>query len=236
MQQISVPLRVALGAILLLAAVWFVALRPKGAEEAPSAVTPPGVEGLSNSVAQARNAKEAADAAAARSEQAASGADESASSGTASAKKASGKAGTVTVTKSSKSAGAKPPTGAAARRDARRLVAALNRGQAVVLLFRNGSADSAHVARVVRGLDRRRGRVVTRVTSIGQVGNYAVFTSKTKVSQAPTTFVIGNKRRTQLIVGYTSTTEVDQAVGDVLGTGSGRDRYGKGRGRARSSR
>ena len=122
------------------------------------------------------------------------------------------------------------PTGAAARRDAQRLVAALNDGKAVVLLFRNASADSAHNARVVRGIDHRNGRVVTRVTSIGQIGNYAVFTSRTTANQAPTTYVIGNKRRARIIVGYTSIGEVDQAVGDVLRKGSGRDRYGNGRG------
>ena len=71
------------------------------------------------------------------------------------------------------------PSGAAARRDARRLVARLDDGKAVVLLFRNESADSEHNASVVRGIDHRGGRVVTRVTSITQVGNYAIFTSKT---------------------------------------------------------
>ena len=68
----------------------------------------------------------------------------------------------------------------------------------------------------MRGIDHRGGRVVTRVTSIAQIGNYAIFTSKSTANQAPTTYVIGTKNRAKIIVGYTSIGEVDQAVGDVL--------------------
>lgn len=244
MQQISPPLRIALGAVLFFALIWFVALRPKGAAEEPKSVTAPGVTGLAGAVADARGATEAASAAASRSEQAAANVGEQAAgsengaakSGNKAGSKTSSKTATKTSSKTAKAGTTKVLSGAAARADARKLVAALNRGQAVVLLFRNNSSDSDHVARVVRGLDRRGGRVVTRVVSISQLGNYGVFTDKTTVSEPPTTFVIGNKRRAKLIVGYTSTTEVDQAVGDVLSKRSGRDRFGKGRGRGSKSR
>jgi hypothetical protein len=222
MQQISPPLRFALIGIVLFGAIWFVALKPKSSSDAPKSVTAPGVEGLANSVAKARSAKEAADASVARTEQAveAAGGETAAASSTS----------TGAARKSARVSRSSVPTGAAARRDARRLAAQLDRGKVVVLLFRNGSADSAHNASVVRTIDRRSGRVVTRVTSIKQIGNYALFTSKTTASQAPTTYVIGPKKRAQVIVGYTSVGEVDQAVGDVLGKTSGKDRYGNGRG------
>jgi hypothetical protein len=226
MQQISPPLRFALIGIVLFGAIWFVALRPKSSSDEPKAVTAPGVQGLTNSVAKARSAKEAADASVARTEQAVANADGSSTDSATSASSSS-----RSRTSGSKASRASAvPTGAAARRDARRLVAALNDGKVVVLLFRNGSADSEHNANVVRTIDRRGGRVVRRVTSITQIGNYAVFTSKTTANQAPTTYVIGHKRRAKVIVGYTSVGEIDQAVGDVLGSGSGKDRYGNGRG------
>ena len=106
MQQISPPLRFALIGLVLLGAVWFVALRPKGSSDEPKAVTAPGVQGLANSVAKARSAKEAADASVARTEQAVANAD---GSSTASAKSATGS----TTSKTSK---AKPRSRGAVRR------------------------------------------------------------------------------------------------------------------------
>ena len=229
MQQISPPLRIALAAIVLLGAVWFVALRPKGASDEPKAVTPPGVQGLANSVAKARGAKEATDASNARVEAAVNGV------GGSSAATSSTKAGTTTAKGAAKPIDLGIST-AQVTGPARRLVDALADGKAVVLLFRSKSADSAHVTRVVKGVFKRDGRVVAQVASIKDVADYSVFTNRTSVSQAPTTFIIGPTRKAKVIAGYTSTGEVDQAIGDVLGKRSGQDKYGKGRGRDRSTR
>ena len=228
MQQISPPIRIALAAIVLLGAVWFVALRPKDSSDEPKAVTPPGVQGLANSVAKARGAKEAAEASNARTESAVAGADDSsaATSGT--------KAGSTTAKGAAKSVDLGIST-AEVSGPSRRLVAALADGKAVVLLFSNKSADSAHVVRVVQGVFKRDGRVVVQVANIQDVADYSVFTNKTSVSQAPTTFIIGPTRRAKVIAGYTSTGEVDQAIGDVLGKRSGQDKFGKGRGRDRTA-
>jgi hypothetical protein len=87
-----------------------------------------------------------------------------------------------------------------------------------VLLFRNGSADSAAVAAMVRDVGRRK-TVVARVASIKDVGKYETFTAKTTIAQAPTTMVIGPKRTVKLIVGFTSPGEIGQAVGDVRRAG-----------------
>ena len=226
MQQISPPLRIALAAIVLLGAVWFVALRPKDTAEEPAAVTAPGVEGLANGVASAREAKEAAESANARTEAAVAGAD---GSSTASATKSG--SGTATAKAQAVDLGIST---AAVRGPSLRLVRALADGKAVVLLFRNKSADSAHVTRVVQGVFKRDGRVVAQVANVQDVADYSVFTNKTPVSQAPTTFIIGPSRRAQVIAGYTSTGEIDQAIGDVLGKRSGQDKFGNGRGRDRN--
>ncbi len=214
MQQISPPLRIALIAVVVLAGVWFVALRPKGATNEPPlqpAPTAPGVKGLSNSIEKARNATEAANAAATASQNAAKqAAGESGSS--ASAAKPSTTKSTVTTKPAATvvKAGSRPVTAAALGAP---LVRALSNGKTVVLMFRNRSADSAAVARLVRTTSRK--NVVVRVASISQVGKYDVFTRSTTVNQAPTVLVIGPKRTARVIVGYTSAGELRQAIGDV---------------------
>lgn len=205
MQQVSQPLRIVLVAVLALGALWLVVLRPK--EVAEPAIEPPPVAagGLASDVQQARRAKEVADAAAARSQAAAGQADKRratprAASGAGTAEKASERG-----TRRRARLGAGP---------SRSLIAALDRGRTVVLVFRNGSADSSAVVAAARSRARA-SRVVVRVASIADVGRYAVFTRSASVSQAPTTLVVGPSRRARVIVGFTTAGEIAQAVGDV---------------------
>lgn len=223
MAQISPPFRIALVAIALLGAVWFVALRPKpdtGADAPLPAA--PGVTGLANATKKAEVTAKAADASADRAEAAAAAAD-----GAAVAEKT-----TVTKTQSGATVEksesvAKTPSGktevekstkVVPANPAAPLVAALDRGQVVVLLFRNASSDSASVATMVRSIGARR-KVVARVVSIKDVGRYSTFTSATPVAQAPTTMIIGPGRHAKLIVGFTSPGEIAQAVADVRRAG-----------------
>lgn len=127
---------------------------------------------------------------------------------------------TVTATKKTTKAVAKPKAKAPAKPKvaadpAAPLVAALKHNKAVILLFRNSSSDSQAVADAVRAVPKQVKRVVVRVAPIGQVGRYSTFTEKTQISQAPTVIVIGPGRRARVIVGYTSTAEVAEAVGDL---------------------
>lgn len=233
MAQISLPFRIALVAIALLGAVWFVALRPKSESgaEAPLPVAP-GVTGLSTATGKAAAATKAAEASATRAEAAAAAAEsgsaapaEKASADTAKAKDgatveksasaAATPSGGVAVTKSTK---VKPAAPVAPSNPAAPLLAALDRGRVVVLLFRNSSSDSASVATMVRRIGKRR-TVVARVVSIKDVGKYQTFTSGTPVTQAPTTMVIGPKRNAELIVGFTSPGEIAQAAADVRRAG-----------------
>lgn len=218
MAQISLPFRIALVAVALLGAVWFVALRPKtdSTADAPPPAAP-GVTGLTSAAGKAESAAKAAQASAERSE-AAVRAAESESSAPAPAKPVKAKPAEPTVTAASKPAAAKEKKSSASRNPAAPLLAALDRGQVVVLLFRNRSDDSAAVARMVRSIGERR-KVVARVASIKDVGRYQTFTGTTQVSQAPTTMVIGPRRNAQVIVGFTSTGEIAQAVADVRRSG-----------------
>jgi hypothetical protein len=237
-EKISPPLRIALAAVVLLAAVWFVALRPKApAEEEPLPVAP-GVAGLTSDVQKARDAKEAADAATAAAQKAAAtgGSDKVAAAATpaGTAVAVTKPAATTPAAKKAavkKAAAAKPAAKPAAAKPAAPadpaapLVAALGQGRVVVLVFRNRSSDSEAVAAAVRRVPKGsratpRGTkpAVVRVVPISQVGRYATFTEKTQISQAPTTLIIGPRRKAKVIVGYTTAPEVAEAVRDLRAT------------------
>ncbi len=221
MQQISPPLRIALIAFALLGAVWFVALRPKAdtSSDAPLP-TAPGVAGLNKAVAKANVATATANKAAA-TEQATGTEPAEATKATKVTVTKTPTATKVTKTTATKVTPAKvtPAKPAVAVNPAAPLLAALDRGQVVVLLFRNSSTDSSSVATLVRGIGKRK-KVVARVVSIKDVGKYQTFTTDTPIEQAPTTLVIGPKRRAKIIVGFTSSGELSQAVADVRRAGA----------------
>lgn len=188
MQQVSLPIRIALVAMLAFAALWFVALRP-GEEEAP--------EPLAGEVpaAVAPKASTPATEPAAAPAQAAA---EPAAATTAPATKTS--SGTATSSKDL----------------AAPLVRDLRAGRAVVVLFAAKGADDRAARRAVAAVDRRGGRVRVEVAAIGDVARYEQITTGVQVTQAPTTLVIGPDREAQAITGYTDASEVEQAVGDAL--------------------
>lgn len=211
MQQISLPFRLALGAMLAFGVLWFVILKPKDATE--PAPTAPGVGGLTKSTDAAKTAVDKANAAGKAREQAADAVDATAPPAS------TGKATTQSSTPAAKPA--KPVPGSlesyvAGAGPAKSLVQALADGKVVVMVFKNRSSDSAAVeraARKVAAASHRRIRL--RVTNIGNVGKYAVFTEKTPIGQAPTTLIIGPRKTARVIVGYTTTGEIREAVSGV---------------------
>jgi hypothetical protein len=244
-EKISPPLRIALAAVVLLAVVWFVALRPKAPAEEPPLPAAPGVAGLTSDVQKARDAKEAADAAAAAAQKAAGGEGEAAAATNGTDKAAAATNGTekaaAATNGTEKAAAVQTPAGTAVAVEkpaapkpaaaakpkapadpAAPLVAALRQGRVVILVFRNASSDSEAVAAAVRRVPKGTRATpsgtkpaVVRVVPITQVGRYSTFTEKTQISQAPTTLIIGPKRNAKVIVGYTTAPEVAEAVRDL---------------------
>jgi cytoskeletal protein RodZ len=215
--QISLPYRIALVALLVVCALWFTVLQPKDPAVEPLP-TAPGTTGLANDVSAAKGAVAASEASAAAKSAATSdgstGAATKSSTGGAHAAAVGAKAKPATATgaKTAKKA-AKP---AAADRSAP-LLRALERDRAVVLLFFNkrGLEDKA-VRRAVTAVDRRDGRVVVKAVPVADVARYQAITRGAQVLQAPTALVIAPGKTVKPIVGYTTTAELDQAVGDAL--------------------
>jgi hypothetical protein len=220
--QLSPPFRIALVAVVAVCALWFTVLRPKDpAAEAP-APTAPGATGLASDVSAAKGAATASDAANAKVQQAAGGAT---GAGTKagptgahgkSAAAASTATATAKATPAKTSSTAKPKASAAADRTAP-LLSALDAKKAVVMLFYNRKGiDDRAVRKAVTATDRHHGKVVVKAVPVSQVGRYDAITRGAQILESPTVLVIAPDHKARAIVGFTTTAEVDQAVGDAL--------------------
>ncbi len=210
MAQISLPLRVALVAVVAASALWLTILKPKPAAE-PSATVAPGVTGLAGDVAAAKGAATASDTANAQVQAATDGTTATSTStststarGTRSA--AAGKTATASGTTAAQRSDLSTP-----------LLRSLDRGNAVVLLFwSRRAADDRAVRDAVAATNRRGGKVTVTLAPTADVARYARITRGAPVLESPTTLVIGPGHKAHAIVGLTTTGEVDQAVADAL--------------------
>lgn len=216
MDQISPPFRIAIVAMLAVCALWFTVLKPKDPGAEPVA-TAPGTTGLANDVNAAQGAVAASEASAAATEKATGGPTASKSTSGAHAAAAGAKATTGATAKAADAKAAKAKAKAATGDHSAPLLRALDRDRAVVLLFfsKRGIEDKA-VRRAVAAVDKHHGKVVVKAAPVSEVGRYQAITRGAQVLQAPTTLVIAPGRTAKPVVGYTTTAELDQAVGDAL--------------------
>lgn len=216
MDKISLPLRILLVVALLFAVLWFVMLRPKPVADSEPVATPaPGVTGLKNATNKAKDAVDAANVAAARS--------------AAAANAVGGSSTTKPSAKSAKPAAsaAKPATkpavpgladDAAPGDPSRPLLASVDAGKVVVVLFWNKNAsDDRATRRALRSIDLHRGKVVANAVPLDDVGRYEAITRGAQVLESPTVLVIGAGGKARAITGYTQAKEIDQAVSDIGG-------------------
>ena len=219
MDKISLPFRILLVVFLAFAVLWFVVLRPKPAADAAAPVTPaPGVTGLAKDAAKAKNAVAAANAAAARSEAAANAAGGSSTATKPSATTA--KPPTATPVKPAKPAVPGLADDAAPGDPSRPLLAAVDAGKVVVLLFWNKHASDDRATRQgLRSVNLHAGKVVASAVTIDDVGRYEAITRGVQVLESPTVLVIGAGGKAREITGYAQAKEIDQTVSDVGGKG-----------------
>ncbi len=204
MDQISRPMLIALLAVVGLAAVWMLALRP-GAQQAaaPAPVTAPGAAGLGRAIDKAHGASGASDRANGRIEKA-TGEAPAAAPATPAAKAPS---------KPAAHAAAPAPAKPAVKGPAAPVLRALDRGNVVVLLFAGEGADDANARRAVRGA--RGHGIFVRVAPISRLADYAAVTRDVQVLAAPTVLVIGPDRKARPIVGLTDEREIRAVIGDA---------------------
>jgi hypothetical protein len=188
MSEISRPMQIALLATVLLAMVWFVALRPKGTSTEDAAPPP------------ATPAQEAPSAPSAAAPQAPVAEEPS-----------------VDKPKPSPAARAaiRPQPGDSA--EVRNVRAALRQHKAVALAFVTAtSADARAVAREIRAVSNFGGRAAIFEVPLADLSDYGFITREVEVTVAPTTIVVGRDRRATAIVGFADRFEIEQRLADAL--------------------
>jgi hypothetical protein len=211
-EQLSLPYRIAIVALVVVGALWFVVLRPKsGGEVTPASTPAPGVTGLANDVSKAKGAVDTANAA--------SGAGATTTAATPSA------AATPSTTAPAPKPAPKPhkpglADDAAPGDPSRPLLADVDAGKIAVVLFWNkqGSDDRA-TRSALRAVDRHDGKVVATAIPVSDVGKYEAITRGAQILESPTVLVIGAGGKAREITGYTQANEIDQAVSDIGGKG-----------------
>jgi hypothetical protein len=204
MDQVSRPMRIVLAAVIVLAVVWFVALRPKAPDIASTPAAPVTV------ITTAKDASDAADAANAKIQAATGGAK------TPTPGRSVTPAVVATPSAATAKSAGRAKAGAAKTGDAA-VVREIRSGKVVVMLFWNAkAAEDVATRRAVLGLKRRGGKVAVHVIPISRVARYESITDGVTINQSPTVLVVGPKGRTHAIVGLTERGELTQAVNDAL--------------------
>jgi hypothetical protein len=214
-EQISLPYRVAIVALVVVGGLWFAVLRPKSDSTSQSSAAP-GVTGLANDVAKAKGAVDASNKSAAGTESAANAVG---GEGTTSTPAASG-----TATQPGASTKSSPPAKPGLADDAvagdpsKAVLTAIDEGKVAVVLFWNKKAsDDRATRRALRDVDLHHGKVIARAIPIGDVGKYEAITRGAQVLESPTVLVIGAGGKARAITGYTQAKEIDELIGAVGG-------------------
>jgi hypothetical protein len=211
-------MRIALGAVLVLALVWFVALRPKSQESAapvtPAAQQAPaeGGTGLTDRPNQAESAVNDANAKNSADEQ------KAAQTGSDTPSTATPKSDTEAAPKTqSKSKVTPTPKSATTSTDpSAAIIASAQSGNVEVVLFYDpAGSDDQHVFKAVQQVDTRDGTVKVHAYKISEVGKYTALTQDVAVNVAPTLIILSPKLDAWRITGYTDTSEINALVGAI---------------------
>jgi hypothetical protein len=223
--QVSRPVQILLGVTVLVALLWFVALRPKTASPTATSSTPttatgptaPGVKGLTDDVAKAHGAAGAAAGNATRTGGGVAQAGGGATATTPGAATGTG-AGATTTAPSSPASPVRPvpPTSAAPVRGRDRAARALTQHRVLAALFFNPRAsDDRAVVRTLRTM--RLPRTVTTVAiPLQRASDYPAVIAKVAVTGSPTLAVFDRHGTAHTLVGYASSTLMRQRVDDAL--------------------
>jgi hypothetical protein len=213
--QLSLPFRVLLVAIVVVGGLWFAVLRPKSDSTSKSS-TAPGVTGLANDVTKAKDAVTQSNTASANTDAAANSVGSDGTSTTPSA--SSGTATQPGTTAKPAAPKSDLAADAVAGDPSKPVLAAVDQGKVAVVLFWNKNAsDDRATLQALRKVDTHHGKVVTTAVPIGDVGKYEAITRGAQVLESPTVLVIGAGGKARAITGYTQAAEIDELVGVVGG-------------------
>jgi hypothetical protein len=186
MTQVSRPMQIALGATLLLLAVWFVALRPKPSSS-PEAAAPAPVPAQTTPAPVAPVVPEPTRAA---------------------ARPARAKAGEGDVA-SRRPIHTRGPV--ASVRAALKLHKAI-----AIAFVDSATADSQAVERELLHVSHFGGRAFTIAAHLADLSDYGFITKTVEVTVAPTVVIVDPRHRASTIVGFADRGEIEQRLADAL--------------------
>lgn len=238
MNQVSRPMQILLGAVLVFAVLWFVALKPKTPVEEPIAAQPAatpattprsaagGAEaqtGLGKAVESANNVAAQSNAATAKSE-AQTGEQAPAATPAPKTSNTSTKTPAAKGSAAAKTDDADDNASSAQQKKANATINAIKRDlaarrAAVVLVYQaKGKEDKILLKRVKSEIDRRRGKVRTYYVHVSQVGYYDGLLGGLNLAQTPSTIVIAPDNQAKVLGGLTSTERIDRLTSSAIQT------------------
>jgi hypothetical protein len=209
-------MRIALGAILVFALLWFVALKPKPESGAP-APTPAAQQqngtGLADRPNEAQSAVNSANAKNSANEKKA----EQTGAGSQTTQQATPQSKAAPKAESKSSQKAAPGATTKKSKDpSAPIIASAKSGKVEVVLFWDPSgSDDRHVRQAVQQINTRNGTVKVHAIEIDDVGKYTALTKDVAVNVSPTIMIISPKLTAWKITGYTDTSEIDNLIGAV---------------------
>lgn len=223
-------MQIALAATLLVAVLWFVALRPKGEESTAPAPAPApqaaeqgsasdGGTSLLSRPEQAKKAVDSANQANQSNADKANGTSEQ-QAPAASQPQSSAKSNSSSKSSASKEKAATDVKKAAVAEDpSLPIIAAAKKGTVQVVLFWDPSgSDDRFVKSQLQYVNRKGGKVGVRAVYIQDVGRYKALTDVVKVNSSPTVVILSQKLVGRAIVGYTEQGEINGLADAVFRT------------------
>ena len=222
-------MQIALGATLLVAVLWFVALRPKGEEStapapapAPQAAEQSSSDGGTGILSRPDQARKAVDSANQKNQ---SNADKANGTGEQQAPATSQPQAGAKSQPSSKSSASKEQAAAdikkaaAAEDPSLPIIAAAKKGTVQVVLFWDPTgSDDRFVKSQLQYVNRKGGKIGVRAVYVQDVGKYKALTDVVKVNSSPTVVILSQKLVGRAIVGYTEQGEINGLADAVLRT------------------
>ncbi len=236
MSQVSRPMQIALAATLLLAAVWFVALRPKSSSDGASAAAPapaaahttaagagaaPGVAGLKSAIDKAHGAVATASGDAQRAAHSSADGAAPAATGapTAKATPAHAAASAPAVSGSGHATAATRVSHPRVSHQVAAVQSALRHHKAIAIAFVDPStADARAVAQEMGHVSHFGGRALPLAVPLSQLSAYDFITNAVQVTVAPTIVIVDPHGHATTIVGFADGDEIAQRLADALAT------------------
>jgi hypothetical protein len=210
-------MRIALVAVLALAALWFVALKPKPDSGTP-APAPAGQQqngtGLVDRPNEAQSAVNSANAKNSANEKKADQTGEPTQT-TQTTQSAVPQSKAAPKTESKSAPKIAPATKKSTDPSAPIIASAKSGNVEVVLFWDPSGSDDRHVHQAVQQVNTRGGTVKIHTIAIDDVGKYTALTQDVAVNVAPTLMIISPKLKAWKITGYTDTAEINGLVGAI---------------------